>query len=223
MEALAGDLAYALIAFNGDLVGLTCGTHVSGNSLTAVVNGICGSLNLRCFFYDKFNLENFRRYVSLMTYGDDNIGSVSSDLNGFTIKAISEYLSQFGQIYTMPDKNSELVDFLPYEDFEFLKRSSSYIPELKCHLGALSEKSIFKSLHYYLRNKRSPLTEEMACAQNIDGAIREWFNHGRKVYNKRIEQMRIVAAQAEISSLCQELDVTFDARVELWRSEYAPE
>jgi hypothetical protein len=51
MEAMAGDIVFAVIAFNGDLIGLTEGGHISGNSLTVILNSICGSLNLRCFMY----------------------------------------------------------------------------------------------------------------------------------------------------------------------------
>lgn len=226
MEALAGDIVYAVIAYNGDLIGLTEGTHISGNSLTVIINGICGALNLRCFFYAMNPCSNFedrlkfREFVKLMTYGDDNIGSVSSEIDNFTIKGISEFLAQYGQIYTMPDKESELLDFLPAEDFEFLKRSSVYNPDLGMHIGALADKSIFKMLHCYLRGKNAPLTEEHMCAQNIDTALREWFNHGRDVYEMRRAQMNEIATRANIVHLCAELETSYDIGVERWKAKY---
>lgn len=226
MEAMAGDIVYAVIAYNGDLIGLTEGTHISGNSLTVIINGICGSLNLRCFFY-KMNpctaferRLKFREYVKLVTYGDDNIGSVSKEIDNFTIKGASEFLAEYGQTYTMPDKESELLDFLPPEEFEFLKRKSVYHPELGVHLGALVDRSCFKMLHCFLRGKDAPLTEEHASAQNIDTALREWFNHGRDVYESRRAQMREVAARAKIKHLCTELETTYDMGVEAWKLKY---
>lgn len=226
MEAMTGDIVYAVIAFNGDLIGLTEGTHISGNSLTVIINGICGSLNLRCYFYTENRPASFedripfREVVALVTYGDDNIGSVSNKCNNFTIKGASEFLGKHGQIYTMPDKESELTDFLPSEDFEFLKRKSVYHEDLGLHLGALIDKSCFKMLHCYLRNKNSPLTEELACAQNIDTALREWFNHGPELYEERRIQMVEVARRANITHLCTELEHKYVDKVALWREKY---
>lgn len=225
METMAGDLVYAVIAFNGDLISLNSGTHISGNSLTVILNGICGSLNLRCYFFSKHMPRNgyvpsFRDCVKLMTYGDDNIGSVRPDVENFTIKGASEFLAAHGQVYTMPDKESELVDFLPPEEFEFLKRVSVYHPKLGVHVGALVEKSCFKMLHYYLRDKNSPDSERVACAKNIDTACREWFNHGESVYEDRRKQLIKVAECADIKHLCEELDVSYDSRVEAWHDKY---
>jgi len=228
MEALAGDVAFSLIAYNGDLIGLTEGTHISGNSLTVVINGICGSLNLRACFYSLYPPETFesrlpfRTHVKAMTYGDDNIGSVSKTVPLFTIKAVSEFLEKYGQTYTMPDKESELLDYLPFEEFEFLKRASVYHPELGVHTGALIEKSIHKMLHCYMRPKGCVLTEEMACAQNIDTALGEWFNHGREVYEKRRADMNEIAVRSGITHLCCQLGTTYDQRVGAWKDKYLP-
>jgi hypothetical protein len=229
MEAMTGDIVYAYIAFNGDLIGLTEGTHISGNSLTVIINGICGSLNLRCFFYSEYEPESyeerlkFRDNVAVMTYGDDNIGSVSSDISRFTIKGCSEFLAKYGQVYTMPDKESDLLDFLPAEEFEFLKRFSVYHPKMGCHVGALLDKSIYKSLHCFMRDKNSVDTEEMASAQNMDGALREWFNHGEDKYEKQRGLMKEVANRAGITHLCNGLNLSYNDRVCDWNAQYRPD
>ena len=227
MEAMCGDLVYAIINFNGDLIGLTEGSHISGNSLTVILNGICGSLNMRCYFYSKLYkntpnefLADFQEFVALITYGDDNLGSSHSDLD-FTIKGASEFLAEYGQTYTMPDKDSELTEYLAPEDLEFLKRKNVYHPKLKTSLGALVDKSCFKMLHYYLRDKKCPNTEEYACALNIDTALSEWFNHGEDVYEMRREQLREVAERAKITYLCEALDKTYDEKVIEWLEKYA--
>jgi hypothetical protein len=225
MESMTGDLVYAVIAFNGDLISLNSGSHISGNSLTVILNGICGSLNLRCYFYSEHmprdgGCLSFRDCVKLITYGDDNIGSVRPDISDFTIKGASEFLEAHGQVYTMPDKESELVDFLPPEEFEFLKRVSVFHPKLGVHVGALVDQSCFKSLHYYLRDRDSVDSERVACAKNIDTACREWFNHGEQVYDIRRRQLIEVAERAGLRHLCEELDVSYDTRVEMWRDKY---
>lgn len=226
MEAMTGDIVFAYIAFNGDLIGLTEGTHISGNSLTVIINGICGSLNLRCFFYSQYppvsfdDRMKFRDCVSIMTYGDDNIGSVRSDIDRFTIRACSEFLGEYGQVYTMPDKESELLDFLPPEEFEFLKRQSVWHPKLGVHVGALLDKSIYKSLHCFMRGKNCVDTEESACALNIDGALREWFNHGEEKYERQRELMGRVAHEAGIAHMCTGLHVSYDERASEWHDKY---
>lgn len=226
MEAMSGDLVYALIAFNGDLIGLTSGTHISGNSLTVILNGICGSLNLRAYFYatnrpvDFGQRIPFRSVVNIMTYGDDNIGSVSKSIDNFTIRGISEFLAAYGQEYTMPDKHSDLLDFLPEEQFEFLKRKSVFCPDKGVYVGALVDKSIYKMLHMYMRPKGAILSEEQACAQNVDTALREWANHGRNVYETQRSLLREVAKLSNLSHLCTRLDVDYDMCVEEWRERY---
>jgi hypothetical protein len=75
-----------------------------------------------------------------------------------------------------------------------------------------------------MRGKSPALSKELACATNVDGALREWFAHGREVYESRRAEMKVVAKEIvngiPISSLCRELDVTFDDRVELWKAKY---
>jgi hypothetical protein len=231
MEAMAGDVVYSLIAFNGDLIELLCGSHISGNSLTVILNGMCGSINLRCAFYTFYpttdatfdTRKKFREYASMVTYGDDNAGTASPEVPLFSIKNISSLLEKYGQVYTMPDKESELADRMNQNDVEFLKRRSSYLPELGIRVGALDEQSIFKSLHCVTYGKRSPVTLNEIAAMNIDGALREWFNHGRKVYNMRQTQMQAVAKASGLEHICAELNLTYDDRIQKWIQLYRPE
>lgn len=220
MKAMSADVVFAYIAFNGDLIGLTEGTHISGNSLTVIINGICGSLNQRAYFYTKFpQTMHFRENVKLMTYGDDNIGSVKEGVD-FTIKGLSEFLSVYGQVYTMPDKNSALLDYLPSEQFEFLKRKSVYCPKKGMYIGALVDKSIFKMLHCFLRPKGVQDTESLASAKNIDTALREWANHGEEIYESRRLELAKVAVDGDIQHLCTTLDVSYDEHIDAWKERY---
>jgi hypothetical protein len=158
-----------------------------------------------------------------MTYGDDNIGSVRPGFDKFNIKDCSHFLDEYGQVYTMPDKESELLKFLPPDEFEFLKRDSVYHPKLGVHVGALLDKSIYKSLHCFMRGKNCPLTEEHACAQNIDGALREWFNHGEEKYEKQRQLMTDIANRAGISHMCTGLNLSYNERAADWVATYQPE
>jgi hypothetical protein len=227
MKAMSGDIVYAFMAVDGSLVSFQEGSHISGNSLTVILNSIVGCLNLRCYFYTVYpytdfeTRRKFQDYVAMMTYGDDNLGSVSEDEPNITIKGFAEYLDQYGWIYTMPSKDAELTDFLPPEEFEFLKRKSVYIPEIGAHVGALVEKSIFKSLHCLLWPKGRKGGELEACAENIDTALREYANHGREDYETRRTQFKQVAEDCGITNAVETLDWTFDDRVREWREKYA--
>lgn len=226
MEAMTGDIVFAYIAFNGSLIGLTEGTHISGNSLTVIINGICGSLNLRCYYYSEHPCDDFekrrkfRDYVAAMTYGDDNIGSVHPEEDKFTIKGASEFLAKYGQKYTMPQKDRELLDFLPPEEFEFLKRKSVFLPELGQHVGALAEKSIFKSIHCFIRPKGCEMTELEAVAVNIDTNLGEWFNHGAELYEQRRAEMKQITEKYDFSHMCKTLKMTYGDRVQGWNDKY---
>lgn len=221
MEAMAGDLVFALIAYNGDLIGLTEGNHISGNSLTVIVNGIGGSLNLRNAYFSFYPDDtDFRKHVSIITYGDDNKGSVSQDRPLFNIKAVSEFLGRYGQQYTMPDKESELTPYMNDEDAEFLKRINVEHPALQTSLGALQEESIFKSLHNHIHTSSSPITVEEACASNVEGALTEWFNHGPQVYEKRRQEMIEVCDRAGLAHLVPSAALTYDDRVDKWLEKY---
>lgn len=219
MQTMSADIAYSYIAMNGDMISVTSGTHISGNSLTVLINSIAGSLNMRCVFMRLYGYDlNFRDCVSLVTYGDDNIGSVRKGYDAFNIKSCAEILAEYGQEYTMPDKNSEIVPYLDKTKFEFLKRSSVYHDELGCFIGALDENSIFKSLHCYLRPKKCILTPMEACAMNIDGALREWFNHGESIYETRRAQMQKIASIHNLEQQCVMLHRTYDECVALWKN-----
>jgi hypothetical protein len=166
--------------------------------------------------------DEFRPFVNLLTYGDDNIGSVAKGYEKFNIESVSEYLAAFGMIYTMPDKESDMVEYLPLAELEFLKRSSVYIEEIDATCGALDENSIFKSLHCMIKEKADDRLPQERAGEVIDGALLEWFYHGREVYERRRAQMKSVVAECEISHFVRTLDLTFEDRVATWKENYAP-
>jgi hypothetical protein len=224
MRGLVSELAMPLVAFNGDLVEFMSGGWISGTAITVHVNGICGALNQRYVFFSTYpEAKSFRDHVVLLTYGDDNIGSVDAEHTKFNIKTMSTVLAEYGQKYTMPDKESAITEFLPLEDVEFLKRKSVFIPEINAQVGALVEDSIFKSLHCRVKDKSSPLGNDEAAAINIDGALREFFNHGRDVYETRRSQLKNVAEHHKIGHLCPRLALDFDDQVSIWFSNYGTE
>jgi hypothetical protein len=224
MHTLAHEVIFPFVDVNGDLVSFTEGTHISGNSLTVILNSLAGSINMRCFFYTLYPASvKFQDAVALITYGDDNAGSVAEGYEKFNIKTFAAYLSNIGQIYTMPDKEQELQPYLDFEDFEFLKRKSVWHEELNVHIGALVPKSIMKSLLSHNYDARgNPLSEIEVTAQAMDSAAIEMFNHGKQFYDENIAKLREVAKDCEMFHMCRNLDNSYDYRVEEWKAKYLP-
>lgn len=217
MTGIATDIAYPTIAFNGDLLQFV-GSNPSGQNLTVYINSIVNSLLFRCAFFHLTTQEDFRKVCALGTYGDDAKGSVKVGHDEFNHISVANFFAERDMKFTMPDKKSTPTPYMKDADADFLKRKNVFIPELGLHCGALDEESIFKSLHANLKSKR--LTKQELSATCIDGAIREWFFHGRETYVKRQTQMRDVAELAEISNLCKMLSVSYDDRVKSWNGRY---
>lgn len=224
LDGISTDLGQPVVAMNGTLIQL-CGSHVSGENMTVYVNCTANSLYLRMAWYHMHKSRGlevipFREGVALSTYGDDNIGSVREDRRFFNILSFSEYMKAFDVKFTMPDKESTIIPFLKIENTDFLKRRFRYMEELGQHVAPLEELSIFKSLHANLHSK--VCSQQEISAQCIDGALREWFFHGKEVYEHRRQQMQEVAAKAGISEMCLTLNDDFDSCVLRWKDKYAP-
>jgi hypothetical protein len=220
MRAVATEVVYPMTVFNGDVIMLQ-GSNPSGQNLTVYVNSIVNSLLNRVGFfmiYPEFE-GNFSDAVALVTYGDDFKSTASSDYPDFNHINLAEKLASIDMKITMPDKNAEPTPFMHDEECDFLKRRNRY-HEVGYYLGALDEESIIKPLKAVLRPKHVSIEEQ--CAKNIDDALREWFLHGKDVYEKRRQQMKIIAERGEIGHMCTLLEDDFEARMRVWHNKYEP-
>jgi hypothetical protein len=226
MEGVASDIAYPLMAYNGTLLQLI-GSNPSGQNLTVYINSIANSLLFRCGFFHIYKEEEiqaagkglvstFRDVCALGTYGDDAKSSVREGFDKFNHIAFAKFLEERDMKFTMPDKTSEPTPFMHDRDADFLKRKNVYCEEVGLHFGALDEESIFKSLHATLKSK--VCSPEEVAANNIGGALREWFAHGRDVYEHRREQMQEVAKRAGL--IVPEVHVPYEEYMDGWKSKY---
>ena len=216
MEGIATEVAYPLIAYNGDLLKLI-GSNPSGQNLTVYINSIGNSLFFRCAFYEIYGLNApaFRSVVKIGTYGDDVKGSVKEGYDEFHHISVADWLAKHDITLTMPDKKATPVKYMNDSDADFLKRKNVYCPKTGHTMAALDETSIFKSLHSCVKSK--VLSDIERDGQAIDGALREWFFHGEEVYNLRQKQMIEVAQKADLEHACSDLHLTYDMRVERWK------
>lgn len=223
MRGIATDVAYPVMAYNGDLL-QHFGSNPSGQNLTVYINSIVNSLLLRCAYYKIYEgrrVPKFKEIASMMTYGDDVKGSIRKGYDEYNHISYAQFLRERDMVFTMPDKESTPVRYMKDEDADFLKRKNVYSEELSQWMGALDEDSIFKSLTSVLKSKAiTPLEQSM---QNIDGALREWFAYGREHYELRRKQMRAVAKQHGIEGGCTMLNRDFDECVTMYKQRYGLE
>jgi hypothetical protein len=222
MKGIATEIAYSCVAYNGDII-IHRGSNPSGQNLTVYINCIVNSLLLRSAYYKMYpahlgNPEPFRVNIAVMTYGDDVKGSVRKGHDWFNHISYAKFLEERDMVFTMPDKESEPTPYMKDEEADFLKRHNLYNAETKLIHGVLDEASIFKSLHTVLRSKAVSLEDQ--SAMNIDGALREWWQYGREMYEMRRAQMTEVAQRAGVSHMCTELGVSYDMRMDLFREKY---
>jgi hypothetical protein len=221
MEGIASEISSPMMAYNGDYI-LHVGSNPSGQNLTVYINSIVNSLLFRCAYYciyrNVVRPKPFREVCALGTYGDDAKSSVKKGYDEFNHIAVADFMAARDMKFTMPDKESEPTPYMNDEDADFLKRKNVLNKETGLLFGALDESSIFKSLHSVLSSKA--VTNEEQCMSNIDGALREWFAHGRDVYEKRRSQMQTVASRAGIAYGCTQLDVSYDEALQRFCERY---
>jgi hypothetical protein len=230
MRVIAHEVCTPLVAYNGTLLRFL-GTNPSGQNMTVYINSIVNSLLHRICFFEIYNPSElarigkelglgrpatYRDLVATMTYGDDARGSVREGFDLFNHISMAEILKANDMVFTMPDKESEPTKYMNRYEADFLKRKDRYEAELGVHVGMLEEASIFKSLHSILKSKAC--TPEEVCAQNIDGALREWFFHGRETFEMRRKQMKEIASRGNL--VCQTLDEDYDFRIDACKKKY---
>jgi hypothetical protein len=195
---LAYDVAFSYQNFNGDLIQFF-GSNPSGHPLTVIINCLVNSLYMR-YAYTLANPEKtcktFKQHVNLMTYGDDNIMGISKDAPWFNHTSISDCLATIGVTYTMADKTAQSIPYINISETSFLKRKFIFDPTLKRIVAPLDEESIERSLTVWVRSKS--ITEEEQALAVISSAIREYFFHGKEIF----EQKRLMFIQT-----IKELDI----------------
>jgi len=223
MRSIIPDITTPVVNFYGSLI-MLMGGNPSGQNLTVYLNSLVNSILSRCAFYSLAPSQSFayyRKYVHQITYGDDDVGSVSTLCPWFNSVSKAEVLHSYGLTYTPPSKTGSHVAYMDLKDVDFLKRKNVYIPEISACIGALEEDSIMKSLSHGIPSKE--MTEEEIFGQVIDGALHEYFAHGREKYETFREKVSEFLIRHNLQRFSQTLDVDFDARIERWRADHCVE
>lgn len=123
-----------------DLVYYMTHSQPSGNPVTTPLNCFVNSVGGRMCFEiaarklkiiekeekaKKYSMYDFDKYVSLVSYGDDNVYNISDEVcEWFNMHTITEAFAELGMIYTDESKDTTKVPpkYKPLEDVSYLKR-----------------------------------------------------------------------------------------------------
>mgnify|MGYP003574278297 FL=1 len=184
LRGIATDTAYPTMDFFGTFLTFV-GSNPSGHPLTVIINGIANSLYMR-YCYATLNpareADSFKSNVSLITYGDDNIMSVSENISWFDHTKIVKVLADIDVEYTMADKTSESVPFIHIDEGDFLKRKFQLSTTPGICFAPLDTASIEKSLCVWVKSKT--VTSQEQYVSIVQSALREYFQHGPEIYDK---------------------------------------
>lgn len=131
----------------------------SGHPLTTLVNSMYALITLTaCYIYLTKDHRDMWTKVQLITYGDDNVNSISDDVaevfNQVTVAAAMKEL--FGLTYTSDKKGQELVEHETINDVTFLKRSFVEDPTASGGWAAPLDVASFLFIPYWFKNPRDP-------------------------------------------------------------------
>jgi len=150
---------------------------------------------------------DFRNSVKMMTYGDDDIGSVSSKYSDFNNITKSQYIDTIGMTYTPPSKEGEHVKYMSIGEVDFLKRKSTYNTLKQRWMGCLEYDSIMKSLH--VRMKSTEISDAQWAASVCDAAIREFFPLGEDKFVEAQRKLIILAEKHNFLHHTHQLQCTY--------------
>lgn len=221
MDMIANEVANPVLAYNGDAIVMT-GSNPSGQNMTVYVNGIVNSLYHRCVFNRLKKEHNFSGTFSekcrATFYGDDSLFSPHPDVAEFVhFNSLARIFKDVGIGYTPADKSASAPDLISLKEIDFLKRKPVFNEHIGMYMGALDVGSMMKSLHC---NATDTLPPDMAAAVNLDGSIREMFNHGEEPYERWRAQVRQIADEHSIGPLVLNLDVCYRQYLERYKAKY---
>jgi hypothetical protein len=222
MRGIATEISYPTYDYFGTLVQFM-GSNPSGHPLTVIINSLVNSLYMRYTYYAIarkkrwWKVPLYSDIVSLMTYGDDNIMTVKKGYDDYNHTAIAAEFSEVGITYTMAEKDAESVPFVNLKDASFLKHFAVYDEELGLYRSPVEDSSIAKMLHTHLKSE--VLSKEQSSAEAIQNVALKYFENGKEVYDKRVEQLREVAKRAGLSTYVGPI-MSYEERMQWYKEKF---
>lgn len=141
------------------------------------------------------NMSAFSKHFRMVSYGDDNVWSVSDVCDFFTMPRVEKAFKDiFGMVYTMADKKADMVEYVPKESLTFLKRNFSFHADVGRHVASSELRGRLESL-YWTRRRVDRLTIE---SDNLQVVLKEIAAHGKKVWQEVVPPLMDVIRKSDI-------------------------
>uniref|UniRef100_A0AAT9J7T9 RNA1 polyprotein n=1 Tax=Reaumuria songarica fabavirus TaxID=3115798 RepID=A0AAT9J7T9_9SECO len=171
----------------------------SGVALTVILNSIFNEVIIKYIYRvavkDKLLGASFDRYIKMVTYGDDNLISVSPTIHElFNGSIVKEGAHALGITITDGcDKTLPAIEFRSLTSCDFLKRSFRKIDGL--WQGPMDMDSLWSQLHWV---KTTHLEMAEAYLVNLESVLRELFLHDEglvRLYRRRALSLGWITAE----------------------------
>lgn len=185
VSGIAEDTAFPTIDFHGELI--RCyGTNPSGHPLTVIINGLANSLYVRyCYAFNHPNrtCDDFKKNISLFTYGDDMIMGVNIECTWLNHTIMQKTLADIDIEFTMAEKTAQSVPFIHINDATFLRRRWRFEPQLNCMVCPIEHDSIDKMLTMCVESKT--VSKQLQAVAVLETACREYFWYGEHIFHQK--------------------------------------
>lgn len=172
----------------------------SGNPLTVIINSIYNSVIMRIAYLHlkaergQSVMCDFRVFVKMMSYGDDNVLSISPlIIEWFNQMTISKALEKVGMVYTTEDKSEAVAPYKSLSETTFLKRSFRDAGN-GWFLAPMSVENILEMTNW-IRGKQ----QRMRTLENCEFALMELSYHEQHVYDRLSRAIRNACDEVGIS------------------------
>nr|AQX36234.1 polyprotein [Bean rugose mosaic virus] len=168
----------------GSVWKVECGIP-SGFPLTVICNSIFNEMLIRYSYKSLMRSSkappiftgNFEKLVTLVTYGDDNLISVSDQVKGFfNGEKLKHFLAEKSIIITDgKDKTLPFLFFRELEDCDFLKRGFKKLSSVNW-VAPIEKESLWSQLHYV---NAGSLEMNRAYLVNLNNVLVELYLHSK--------------------------------------------
>jgi hypothetical protein len=170
----------------------------SGDPITVEINTLGQRFLARYWFFkmlpDK-NVGDFRLFVLLVAYGDDGMIRCKK-MKELTMLTFAECCADWDFEVGSAIKGEALTAESKREDLTFLKRQVVFDEDFDGYRAPLERKSIFKMLCWF--DPSSSISEDTWCVSVLQNAEREWFLHGREVFEIEVGRLQMAAVELGI-------------------------
>lgn len=224
--ALWEHICNADILVRGEVIRKTH-SQPSGNPLTVIINSLFNGIVMR-IAYMLLKKEqglpatcDYRKYVSEIIYGDDDIKSVSTEItHWFNQLTLTDALASFGLTYTDETKTGKILPFKPLEDVAFLKRK--FVIQKDGTFLAPMDLTNTLEITNWIRGK----AKRTATIENCEQTIMELSLHPQEVYeywSTRIrEELAAVGLSIQVPTYYEQMETYRYNRDMYARTEYVP-